>query len=153
MNMPRPDNEGHGIKLEELAQQLRTIHRQRADESGLHFRRFVTGVNVGGIVVTLYICKTLIELDPPINPFNYSLQWPFFLYFIGIIITGASNAIAKYKRVKDADNTRKNLAQTEWNEKSLYVNSYYEYFSSGLFVLAVILEVCILRDILNYIIP
>jgi len=154
MNQPGPDEQARFLKIRELEQQLKTIYRKRADDTGLNFRRFVTGINVGGIIVTLYACKILIELEKPVDPFNTWLPLPFFIFLAGVISTGISNYVAKYKRDNDAkriETTTQN--PLDWSTKNIfYSNTFYEVMSTLIFVIATILEVLILKCILSNII-
>lgn len=131
----------------ELLQELKTVYRKRADDTGLNFRRYVTGINTGGIIITLYVCKTLI--DNKINPFDTWILFPFSFFVSGLIFTGISNYVAKIKRVDDVKRIENGQKPIDWGNpgKSFYKNTMYEVLSLCMFVLGIFSEIIILLNI------
>ena len=113
-------------------------HEKRSQEIGDSIRVFLTGLNTGGIAVTLAIASGLKNGDNQ----KWTL-WPIQLFIAGLLIIGVSLFLAKHRELKRKDAVKKNEAEPDFT--GLFWRSYtWDIISFLFFILALVVELCTL---------
>ena len=107
-------------------------HQKRADDMADAMRRYLVGINTGGIGVVIALVAG--ENGPALG--SLRLLVPFVLFVLGIIVIGFSLGLQKHKALKRRDAARRGDTMPDYDHL-LMRNQTYDVIAAALFVLGV----------------
>jgi hypothetical protein len=108
-------------------------HNGRAREIADVTRRYLVGLNTGGIAITVAFASSMAEKS--VVP-SWAV-WPVSVFVLGLVVSGVSLFLAKHKALKRRDAARENRPEPDY-AKWYWANFTYEIVTLVAFLSAVV---------------
>jgi hypothetical protein len=111
-------------------------HQKRADDMGDAIRRYLIGINTGGIGVVVALASR--DRGPALG--TWGLLVPLLFFVFGIVTIGGSLVLQKHKALKRRDAAKECRSMPDYN-RMLWRNQTYDIIAGVLFIIGVVFGV------------